>query len=203
MIERKITENEYLIATFGALAMFVAVYVFVLLISCVLCIHDIRAPPQSERDRLAAETSGNFNSIEAEVATDELNTSEGENVEILQSTEEVPEMEDAHSHKRGRRRRRNGNVVHDDEDGVNGIVTIASEEETMRSIEAVVEDARSEDSSIVDFADADLLPDADVEKDVFRTKTSITVSDLARKSPRVLAREGFIIQTLKTCLMMS
>ena len=200
MIERKITENEYLIATFGALAMFVAVYVFVLLISCVLCIHDIRAPPQSERARLAAETSGNFNSIEAEVATDELNTSEGENVEIVRSMEEVPETED--DHHRGRRRRRNGNVVHDDEDGVNGIVTIASEEETMRSIEAVVEDARSEDSSIVDFADADLLPDADVEKDVFRTKTSITVSDLARKSPRVLAREGFIIQTLKTCLMM-
>ena len=194
MIERKITENEYLIATFGALAMFVAVYVFVLLISCVLCIHDIRAPPQSE-------TSRNYNSIEAEVATDELNTSEGENVEIVRSTEEVPETED--DHHRGRRRRRNGNVVHDDEDGVNGIVTIASEEETMRSIEAVVEDARSEDSSIVDFADADLLPDADLEKDVFRTKTSITVSDLARKSPRVLAREGFIIQTLKTCLMMS
>ena len=174
--------------------MFVAVYVFVLLISCVLCIHDIRAPPQSE-------TSRNYNSIEAEVATDELNTSEGENVEIVRSTEEVPETED--DHHRGRRRRRNGNVVHDDEDGVNGIVTIASEEETMRSIEAVVEDARSEDSSIVDFADADLLPDADVEKDVFRTKTSITVSDLARKSPRVLAREGFIIHTLKTCLMMS
>ena len=193
MIERKITENEYLIATFGALAMFVAVYVFVLLISCVLCIHDIRAPPQSE-------TSRNYNSIEAEVATDELNTSEGENVEIVRSTEEVPETED--DHHRGRRRRRNGNVVHDDEDGVNGIVTIASEEETMRSIDATVEDARSEDSSIVDFADADLLPDADVEKDVFRTKTSITVSDLARKSPRVLAREGFIIQTLKTCLMM-
>ena len=190
MIERKITENEYLIATFGALAMFVAVYVFVLLISCVLCIHDIRAPPQSE-------TSRNYNSIEAEVATDELNTSEGENVEIVRSTEEVPETED--DHHRGRRRRRNGNVVHDDEDGVNGIVTIASEEETMRSIEAVLEDARSEDSSIVDFADADLLPDADVEKDVFRTKTSITVSDLARKSPRVLAREGFIIHTLKTC----
>ena len=51
MIERKITEDEYLYATFGALAMFVAVYVFVLLISCVLCIHDIRAP-HSERGRL-------------------------------------------------------------------------------------------------------------------------------------------------------
>ena len=54
MIERKITEDEYLYATFGALAMFVAVYVFVLLISCVLCVRDIRAPPsqQSERGRL-------------------------------------------------------------------------------------------------------------------------------------------------------
>ena len=34
------------------------------------------------------------------------------------------------------------------------------------------------------------LPDADLEKDIFRTKTSITVSDLARKSPRVLARKS-------------
>ena len=36
----------------------------------------------------------------------------------------------------------------------------------------------------------DLLPDAERLKDVFRTKTSITVSDLARKSPRHLAKKS-------------
>ena len=137
----------------------------------------------------------NYNSIEAEVAAD-LNTSKGgvpETAEGNDSNEDPEEQnlppnedpdnlrveEDQGGHGR-RRRRRNGNVVHDDEDGVNGIVTIEA------VAAAVVEDARSEDSSIVDFADADLMADADLEKDVFRTKTSITVSDLARKSPRVL-----------------
>ena len=34
------------------------------------------------------------------------------------------------------------------------------------------------------------LDDAEIEKDVFRTKTFMYVSDLARKSPRVLAKKS-------------
>ena len=52
-----------------------------------------------------------------------------------------------------------------------------------------VEDKVSEDSSI-DETDIDFLDDAEREKDVFRTKTFIYVSDLARKSPRVLAKKS-------------
>ena len=40
--------------------------------------------------------------------------------------------------------------------------------------------------------DIDLLPDAERLKDIFRTKTNIMVSDLARKSPRGLARNGVL-----------
>ncbi len=47
----------------------------------------------------------------------------------------------------------------------------------------------SEDSSI-DETDIDFLDDAEREKDVFRTKTFLYVSDLARKSPRVLAKKS-------------
>ena len=198
MIERKITEDEYLIATFGALAMFVTVYVLVLLISCVLCIHDIRAPQQqSERGRLLVvegriqNGARNYNSIEVEVAAD-LNTSEEvSRVSPVEETEgqggssqpkKVSDLGEIEEGQHRGRRRRNGNVVNDDEDGVNGIITIEA------TVEEVTE-ARSEDSSI-DLDDLDLLPDADLEKDIFRTKTSITVSDLARKSPRALARKS-------------
>ena len=48
-------------------------------------------------------------------------------------------------------------------------------------------DKVSEDSSL-DETDIDFLEDAEIEKDVFRTKTFMYVSDLARKSPRVLAK---------------
>ena len=52
-----------------------------------------------------------------------------------------------------------------------------------------VTDMASEDSSI-DETDIDFLDDAEIEKDVFRTKTFMYVSDLARKSPRVLAKKS-------------
>ena len=41
-ISKKISYNEYLIATFGAFGIFVGFYILVLLISCVLCIKDYR-----------------------------------------------------------------------------------------------------------------------------------------------------------------
>ena len=48
---------------------------------------------------------------------------------------------------------------------------------------------RSEDSSL-DELEIDLLEDADFEKDIFRTKSRIFVSDLSRKSSRVLAKKA-------------
>ena len=41
-ISKKISYNEYLIATFGAFGIFVGFYILVLMISCVLCIKDYR-----------------------------------------------------------------------------------------------------------------------------------------------------------------
>jgi hypothetical protein len=48
---------------------------------------------------------------------------------------------------------------------------------------------RSEDSSLDEF-EIDLLEDADLEKDIFRTKSRLFVSDLSRKSSRVLAKKA-------------
>ena len=50
-LEAKITEDEYLAATFGALCMFLAVYLFVVLISCVICLKKIRYPELDDLDQ--------------------------------------------------------------------------------------------------------------------------------------------------------
>ena len=47
-----------------------------------------------------------------------------------------------------------------------------------------------DDDSSIDEHDIDLMDDADREKDVFRNKTVLYVSDLARKSPKVLAKKS-------------
>ena len=49
---------------------------------------------------------------------------------------------------------------------------------------------RSESTSSLDETDIDFLEDADKDKDVFRTKTFMYVSDLARKSPRDHAKKS-------------
>ena len=59
-LEAKITEDEYLAATFGALGMFLAAYLFVFLISCVVCIRKIRYPEQAVLDQ----PNLNYSSIE-------------------------------------------------------------------------------------------------------------------------------------------
>ena len=41
-ITHKITYNEYLVATFGAIGIFVGFYILVILITCFLCIKDYR-----------------------------------------------------------------------------------------------------------------------------------------------------------------
>ena len=53
---------------------------------------------------------------------------------------------------------------------------------------------RSDSDSSIDETDIDMLVDADFEKDIFRTKTFLYISDLARKSPRVLAKKTQLYQ---------
>ena len=50
-IDRQITETEYVVAVFGALAMFLGFYFAVFLISCVLCIKDYRMGSLDEDQR--------------------------------------------------------------------------------------------------------------------------------------------------------
>jgi len=71
-----------------------------------------------------------------------------------------------------------------------GYGSIQDNNESVNSIECV---ENSDDSSI-DEDDIDMLTDADVDKDVFRTKTMLFVSDLARKSPRVLTKKSQLYQ---------
>ncbi|XP_069691138.1 SID1 transmembrane family member 1-like isoform X2 [Periplaneta americana] len=49
---------------------------------------------------------------------------------------------------------------------------------------------RCNSDSSLDETDIDMLQDADSDKDVFRTKTVLTVYDLARKDPRILRKKS-------------
>ena len=132
-ISKKITKDEYLVATFGAFGMFIGAYIIVVLVSCILCVRSRRVP--SERtlyDRNSP--ADNYSSI---------------------------------------------NGDHREPSGPSG---------DPDSIDFV-----SEDSSI-DEDDIDMLTDADNDKDVFRTKTMLFVSDLARKSPKVLRKKSQLYQ---------
>ena len=132
-ISKKITKNEYLVATFGAFGMFIGAYLIVVLVSCILCVRSRRVP--SER------TLYDRNS-----PTDNYSSINGDNLEPPEPT--------------------------GDPDSIDYV---------------------SEDSSI-DEDDIDMLTDADNDKDVFRTKTMLFVSDLARKSPKVLRKKSQLYQ---------
>ncbi len=45
-IVRKITEEEYLVATFGAFGMFMGAYLVVVLVSCLICVRKRRVPQE-------------------------------------------------------------------------------------------------------------------------------------------------------------
>lgn len=139
-IEAKITKSEYLAATFGAVSMFVGAYLFVLMVSCVLCIRKIRLP-LNDQDPITS-------SIEDQVSA--ITTLENEDPDAIQS-EPVA--------------------------GPSGIQGQGARDDV------------STDSSL-DETEIDLLEDADFEKDVFRTKTFLYVSDLSRKPPKVLAKKS-------------
>ena len=83
----------------------------------------------------------------------------------------------------------NYNTVHDE--AVGGGVTTRDDEgiEEHNGI-----DCASEDSSVDDDDDIDMLTDAEHDKEVFRTKTMLFVSDLARKSPKVLCKRSSLYQ---------
>ena len=134
-INKKITKEEYLAATFGAFGMFIGAYVIVVLVSCIICVR-IRAAP-------AGQESG---------------TSAREQEEEDYSVEEDGRVEQAG--------------------------------DSVDSIQSLPYD----DDSSIDEDDIDMLDDVGYDKEVLRTKPMLFLSDLARKSPRVLEKKSKLYQ---------
>lgn len=157
-IQSLISNDEYFIATFGAIGIFLGFYALVLLISCALCIKDYRMGViEDDRQSIlsaSVEASGQQSENRLETIPEE------ENTDIT-------------------RHRHNAQVNGDPVDRI----------EVLPESPVANEDTLSNDSSI-DEIDIDFLLDAELEKDVFRTKTFLFVSDLARKSNRVLAKKS-------------
>jgi hypothetical protein len=162
-VSSKITQVEYLTATFGALAMFFGFYVFVFLISCVLCIKDYRLGTIEDRQPILT--------IDATIEVEEM-----DNVERFTSDASMVYSNRRHRHCAEPNAEQG--LPDDSPDHIQVVSTIAAANDTI-----------SEDSSL-DETDIDFLRDAELEKDVFRTKTFLYVSDLARKSPQVLAKKS-------------
>ena len=71
-IVKKITKQEYLYATFGALALFMATYVLVVLVSCIMCVKTWRVPtePTLEDNSISGTEYGNMQRNEREENAD-------------------------------------------------------------------------------------------------------------------------------------
>ena len=168
-ISKKISYNEYLLATFGAFGIFVGFYILVLLISCVFCIKDYRYIRFFHK--LLLEFIPTFvqnllnHLLRLGLIEEPLITNEESNVE------ESPDNTDG--------------IQVLDEEIVGDQANITTTETPNLELEI-----RSESTSSLDETDIDFLEDADKDKDVFRTKTFMYVSDLARKSPRVHAKKS-------------
>ena len=168
-ISKKISYNEYLLATFGAFGIFVGFYILVLLISCVFCIKDYRYIRFFHK--LLSEFIPTFvhnllnHLLRLGLIEEPLITNEESNVE------ESPDNTDG--------------IQVLDEEIVGDQANITTAEAPNLELEI-----RSESTSSLDETDIDFLEDADKDKDVFRTKTFMYVSDLARKSPRVHAKKS-------------
>ena len=168
-ISKKISYNEYLLATFGAFGIFVGFYILVLLISCVFCIKDyryIRFFHKLLSEFIPTLFHNLLNHLlRLGLIEEPLITNEESNVE------ESPDNTDG--------------IQVLDEEIVGDQANITTAEAPNLELEI-----RSESTSSLDETDIDFLEDADKDKDVFRTKTFMYVSDLARKSPRVHAKKS-------------
>ena len=133
-IMKKITKQEYLYATFGALGLFLGTYILVVLVSCIMCVRTWRVPtePTLEDQPIPGTEYGS------------IQRNDNENAEV-------------------------------------------------NSIDY------ADDDSSMNEEDIDMLTDAELDKDVFRTKTFLFVADLARKSPSVLRKKSQLYQVLISC----
>ena len=184
-ITNKITQQEYWLATFGAIGMFFGAYIIVFIVSLGCFIHSSRA--RRRQDQVIVDDRQPIFQHNDESVISNLSTSPNEFHTAI----------DVHHH-----------VLSDNpndmsfersptpppEGTINDIEVLNRSANVIDSLNVVeppsgLVDPLSEDSS-VDELDIDTLPDADFEKDIFRTKITLHVSDLARKSSRVLSKKS-------------
>lgn len=147
-VQPTITEREYLTATFGTIAMFLACYLFALLVTIGYCIKNCIVGDSGLSIHLENESQS----------------------PLLPSTSRTSTY---------------GSLP----DGRVEDQSILSGNSVTQRHNSTIECGES-DSSSLDESDMDLLPDAELEKDVFRTKTFLYVSDLSRKRCKTLSRKS-------------
>ena len=178
-VTNKITQQEYWIATFGAIGMFFGAYIIVFFVSIGAFIHSSR---RSTRQPLIEDREPIFQNIEESVISsaspNQFHTALDDH-HVLSSN--PTDMSFERSPSPPKEETDNIEVANANED----TIETAAKLETSNGLVHPL----SDDSSL-DEVDIDMLQDADFEKDVFRTKITLHVSDLARKSSRVLSKKS-------------
>ena len=180
-ITNKITKEEYWIATFGAIGMFFGAYIIVFIVSIGWFIHSARSATRRqeqivEHPQIIFQT--NDESRISPTSTNEFHTAIDTH-HILSANPTDMSFERSPTPPN---------------DGLDNIETVNSTDDMHENDDNVgppngLIHPLSEDSSL-DEVDIDMLQDADFEKDIFRTKITLHVSDLARKSSRVLSKKS-------------
>lgn len=174
-VTSQLTSDEYLIATTGAIAIFLGMYILVFVISCAIFIKGTCVGGQGtsdDADRLTAPSNG----IEIEDRHDDDQTEEGGGIVSV-----AAEVHD------------NGGFAQPGGVGGGGasasfVDDIMVDQPSQREAAAAANNDAASDSSL-DETDIDMLHDADWEKEIFRAKKYPFVTDLARKSHRTLSRK--------------
>ena len=178
-VTNKITQQEYWIATFGAIGMFFGAYVIVFIVSIGAFIHSSR---RSTRQTLIEDREPIFQNIEESVIS---SASPNQYHTALDDHHVLSSNPTDHSFERSpsppKEEADNIQVANTNEDAIETAAKLETSNGLIHPL--------SDDSSL-DEIDIDMLQDADFEKDVFRTKITLHVSDLARKSSRVLSKKS-------------
>ena len=87
IISKKITKNEYLVATFGAFFMFIGAYVIVVLVSCILCVRQRKVPSERTLFDRSASPVHDYQATADNEAVGGVNTA-GDDLETIETVSE-------------------------------------------------------------------------------------------------------------------
>lgn len=159
-VTSKITEQEYYTATIGALVIFLLFYVFSIIVALVFFI--VKNRPRNN--------NGAMNSSPSEMIRTELAGSANEPLRPRDETS-YGSMNEAAHHSRKR-------------------LSNFSEGTTSGPDSPFDDEEGDGDDSSVNEDEIDMLPDANEDKNILRTKTFLYVADLARKPSKILNRKS-------------